>query len=279
MMHVLFRAQVYLLVGCVAAFAACSKPSQSSGQSAASPQAIASATETPSATASTAAATPSPTPSGTPALPTVAYTDINGIFAQQAITNEAELGAFGTPAGQFNPNGRISRGQYVEWLVTLNNIYFSEDASKQFRYPETAEQTFVDVPQSNPYWKYVQALVDAGFIVGVDATHFAPERPITRQEMVAIKFQVDIGQKATPDPSIHYTNLSAYVDAKQVNKLYLTAVDDDIYDGGSHNIQRIWGKTVYLHPRKDLTRAEAALSLDSIAGAWSKNAVASLQGH
>jgi len=131
--------------------------------------------------------------------------------------------------------------------------------------PETAEEAFIDVPQSSPYWKYVQALVDAGFAVGVDPHHFAPDRSITRQEMVAIEHQVDISQKVTPDQSDTVSELAEYVDAKQVSPLYITAILGDLHDGGTSIIARVWGKTVYLHPTSPVTRAEAAVALSDIA--------------
>jgi S-layer homology domain len=262
----------------IAALTACSHGAQSAG-STPSPSAEASAagtlapspatgTEAPSPAASASEAavqSQSPTASGSPAI-TVAYTDVNGIFAEQAIRDEAKLGVFDSTTGEFKPNEPITRGEFVKWLVTLNNIYFSDDSSKQFRMPETAEVSFEDVPQSSPYWKYVQALVDAGFVIGVDPKHFAPDRLLTRQEMVAIKFQVDVGTKATPNPADTAASLSEFVDKDQVSKLYITAILGDLHDGGTGNIDRVWGKTVYLHPTRPVTRSEAAVSLFDIAG-------------
>lgn len=261
--------KVFLVCLFIAALMGCSRPIKSENN-AASPSAAtspaASEEASPETSSSEAAAAPqSPAASGSPGL-AVSYTDINGIFAEPAIRDEATFGVFGPANGEFKPNDTLSRGEFVEWLVTLNNQYFSDDATKQFRMPETAETTFVDVPQSNTYWKYVQALVDAGFVIGVDPTHFAPDRPITRQEMVAIKYQVDVGAKATPDPSQSASSLAQFVDKDQVSKLYITAIDRDLYDGGTANIQRIWGKTLYLHPTKAVTRGEAAVSLSDIAG-------------
>jgi S-layer homology domain len=267
-MHKLSCVLACLVIGCLATLVGCSKASKTATEAAGSPQANASAlTEvaSPTPTASEAgAASAAPGASGSPTI-NVTYTDINGSFAQQAIVDEAKLGAFDSASGQFKPNDPITRGEYAKWLVMLNNIYFNDDPTRQFRLPQSPETTFVDVPQSNQYWKYIQALSDAGYVVGVDATHFAPDRLLTRQEMVAIKYQVDTGYKKTPDPSDNATDLPEFVDANQVSKLYITMIIDDLHDGGTHNIARIWGKTVYLHPTQSLTRAEAAASLSDIA--------------
>ncbi|HLI95655.1 MAG TPA: S-layer homology domain-containing protein [Candidatus Baltobacteraceae bacterium] len=272
-MHLPSKILLFALIGLFVV--ACAKTAQTSSQSAASPAASptsttsAMAAASPVATASgpVATAAASPAASGSAAV-TVAYTDINGIVAEKAIQNEAALGVFESTTGAFNPNAQISRGEFVKWLVILNNDYYKDNLSNQLRLPETAEATFDDVPQTSPYWKYVQALTDAGFTVGVDAKHFAPDRAINRQEMIAIKSQVDAGHKFTPNPEDTTKTLTdhGFVDGNQVNKNYVTVMLADIYDGGGGNFERVWGKTVYLHPAQPVTRAEAALTLSEIAG-------------
>ena len=234
---------------------ACSNSGGSSSQSSPQPTATAAAAASPS----TATASPATSPTIS-----VSFTDIAGTYGEQDIRDEAQLGVFPTTTGAFRPNDPISRGDYVQWLVTANNLYFADDSTSQLRFPSTNEDTFLDVTPSSPYWKYVQALVDAGFVIGVDATHFAPDRPITRQEMVAIKYQVDAGQKATPDPNLTAQQISELSDADQVAPIYVTAVYDDLNLNIAHNIGRIWGKTAYFHPTRQLTRAEAAISLAEI---------------
>lgn len=251
---------------------ACSKSTKTTSPPAESPRVMASATATeaasPSATSAEATAAMAPTPtapaaSGSPTI-TVAFTDIKGVFAEQAIRDEASLGVFGTTSGNFEPNKPISRGEYVKWLVTAYNIYYKDDPRSQLRMPETVEMTFVDVPSTSPYWKYVQALTDAGFAVGVDAKHFAPDRLINRQEMVAIKTQVDHGSKIVANPNDKATD--QFVDRDSIDKLYRTIVNADMFDGSTHNFSRVWGKTNYFHPQKPVTRGEAAVSLSEIAG-------------
>lgn len=273
-MHLFSKMLACALIGSL--IIACSKSSQTSSQSAqsgaspaASPAASAAASTAATAAmspAATATSAPSPAASGSPTA--IAYTDINGILAEKAIENEAALGVFESTNGAFNPNAPVSRGEFVEWLVFLTNAYNKDNLSAQIRLPAAAEATFTDVPQSSPYWKYVQALTDAGFTVGVDATHFAPDRPINRQEMIAIKSQVDAGHKFPPNPDDKAQTLvdHGFVDGNQVNKNYVTVILADLYDGGGGNFQRIWGKTVYLHPTQPVTRAEAALALSEIAG-------------
>ena len=279
-MHLISKMLACALVGSLVI--ACSKSSQTSSQStqsgaspAASPAATAAGSPaatggaSPLAVATQAAATSAASPAAAATSVTVAYSDISGILAEKDIENEAALGVFGSSNGTFNPNAPTSRGEFVKWLVALTNAYNKDNLSAQIRLPQTAEATFVDVPASSPYWKYVQALTDAGFTVGVDATHFAPDRPINRQEMIAIKSQVDAGHKFPQNPDDKAQTLvdHGFVDGSQVNKNYVTVILADLYDGGGGNFQRIWGKTVYLHPTQPVTRAEAALALSEIAGA------------
>ena len=274
-MHLTFR-----LIACafiIVLSSACSKQSTSTAQATASPSespAIAATGAAPLAAATQTVAAPAATesPSAAPtaeaataatasAAATVAFADIKGTFAEQAIRKEAALGVFGTTSGNFEPNKPLSRGLYVQWLVTAYNTYYKDRPSSQMRLPETAETTFVDVSSTSPYWKYVQALTDAGFAVGVDAKHFAPDRLITRQEMVAIKTQVDHGSKIVVNVNAKATD--QFVDRDSIDKLYRTIVNADMYDGSSHNFSRVWGKTNYFHPEKPLTRSEAAVSLEN----------------
>jgi hypothetical protein len=245
--------------------AGCSKPSQTEGTSAsseapataaASAVASESAAAQPSATA-TAAASPSASTA------TVAFADVNGIFAQQAIVDEASLGVLDSTSGNFNPNAPITRATFARWLVKASDAYFKDDPSHQIRpADDTTTTTFVDVPPSNADFKYIQGLANAGFVIGKDATHFAPDKPITREEMIAIKVQVDEGGTIQSDPSL--VQFLSYSDKNLINVKFLGAVHEDGSVRTTHNIARIWGTIKVLQPRKAVTRAEAAVAISQV---------------
>ncbi len=272
-------ANALLALAAISVLAGCAKNQQSSSAPA-SPEAAATAsgagteTATAGATATaaagasgaptSAAATGSAQSSSSTTIVVVSFSDTAGIFAEQIINDEARLGVFDTTSGPFQPEASIKRGEFVRWMVKANNAYYQDDASKQIRPAEGNEQTFVDVPASNPDYKYIQALANAGLVVGVDATHFAPDDDLTREQMIAIKAGLDLGG----DPHKN-TNLSdvktayPFTDDDQISKRYYDAIYGDYFDG-SKNIPRVFGAIKTFHPQKPVTRAEAALTLDKI---------------
>lgn len=273
------------------ALAACSGGQQSSSSStttttgaspaataAASPAASAAATA--AAVATTAPATPAAvaTATGTP-NPTAAarYTDIGGIFAENAIKQEAVLGAFGNnTSGKFNPYGTVPRAEYVRWLVLLNNRYYATQPDKQIRLAEAnSDQTFVDVPKSNPDFKYIQGMANSGFLVGIDKNHFAPNRALTREEMIAILMSRDANSGGLPKagpPSTwnynnDYTHSVDFTDRDKISKPYWGAFQLNNGWGNSYaeqEVKRIYGNTKIFYPQKPVTRAEAAVALQTI---------------
>jgi len=252
-----------------ALLAACSKTSQttSSSQVTANPAGTAPAavatqgTVSPQATAS-AEATESPSPAASPTID-VSFTDIRGLPAEQAIVAEAKLGVFDTTTGAFRPSAPITRGEFVKWLVKANNAYYADTPGEQIR-PATAGQYFADVPPSHPDYPYIQALAYAGFVVGIDQNHFAPDRNLTREEMIAIK----VGRDLKGDP---YKNeglgdvreVYPFADVEKISKRYYDAVYGDDFDG-SKNVPRIFGALKFFYPQRQVTRAEAALAIDKI---------------
>ncbi len=204
----------------------------------------------------------SPAPTGTPAVPVrqVSFTDINGDFGQQQIQDEAALGILDSASGAFKPNAPITRAQFVRWLVKANNIYFKDTVSKQIRLARTGPALFVDVPVHNPDFPYIQGLANAGYVIGIDKTHFAPNRPLTREELLAIKAPVDEGGniKAESGMKMYLENFS---DADKINPQYMSAIHEDESVRTTRNIARIWGTLKALSPKKPVTRSEAAIAI------------------
>jgi hypothetical protein len=200
-------------------------------------------------------------PSSTPAVAVkqVTFTDIKGDFGQQAIQDEAALGILDSTSGAFKPNAPITRAQFIRWLVKADNIYFKDAVSKQIRLARTGPALFVDVPVSNPDFQYIQGLANAGYVIGIDKTHFAPNRPLTREELLAIKAPVDEGGNIKPYPGIElYLN---YSDLHKINPQYMTAIHEDDSVRTTRNIARIWGTLKGLSPKKQVTRSEAAIAI------------------
>jgi len=222
-----------------------------------------------------ASSAPKPLPSG---LYAVTYTDIAGTFGETAIRQVAELGVFGNPSGTFRPHDPVTRAQFVEWLVRTNNIYMPNNQAKMIRPAETAVGgAFVDVPPSLPAYRYLQGMADAGYVIGVDKTHFVPNRDLTREELIAILVSRDQNGHAgtvltKPD--------GAFVDAAQLSKPYWGAFHDDDWDmsmNSRFNRARIFGSVKTFHPQRPVTREEVAIALQEIDGATAGSTIKNLQ--
>jgi hypothetical protein len=189
----------------------------------------------------------------------VSFTDINGDFGQQAIQDEAALGILDSATGAFKPDAPITRAQFVRWLVKAENVYFKDTVSKQIRLAKTGPAQFVDVPVTNPDFPYIQGLANAGYVIGIDKKHFAPNSVLTREQLIAIKAAVDEGGNIQPYPGVQ--SFLDYTDTAKINPVYATAIHEDASVRTTRNIARIWGALKTFSPKKPVTRSEAAIAI------------------
>ena len=252
------KPSIFVLIFSAALLADCSGSSQQASSSASASSTatiVAAASPVTEATAETAQADATSTVK-------VNFTDVGGIFGEQAIEDEGALGILDTTTGAFHPDAPISRADFVRWLVKANNVYSSSNPSGQIRLARGEKPTFVDVPKSDPDFKYIQGLADTGFVIGKNATHFAPHAAITREEMVAIKAQVDEDQAIQLSPSdVGFLNLS---DKNSINPQFVSDIHEDYSVRTTQNIGRVWGLIKVFHPRQPLTRAEAAVAIAEV---------------
>jgi hypothetical protein len=230
--------------------------------------AVATASPPPSATVAPTVSATGPAPATADPLGSVKFTDVKGLTAEPAIKAEAALGVFGTRTGAFHPDAQVTRGQYVAWLITANNIYLNSNG--QIRLADSAaDQTFVDVPKSNPFFPQIEGMADAGYVIGIDAKHFAPSRPLTREELVAIQVARYMNGAAPAQlasaAGMYCVHLA---DAAQVSKPYWGWFNTDQCTGfsGQDDLHRIFGSVRTLHPQRPVTRADVAIALYRIAG-------------
>jgi len=267
----------------ILALAACSKGSQTSGtttteSATVAPAAVATATTdspTPVAVPSAVAVVPSASPTAA-ALASVTFTDISGVDGADAIRQLAFLGVLDSTSGQFRPHDPLTRADYVRWLVKANNAYFASQPAKRIRLAETSAPSFVDVPAGQADYRYIQGMSDAGYVIGVDKTHFAPARNLTREELVAILISRDNGGAAMPaskPPSAwNYSSGGGslpvdLVDRDKVSKPYWPAFQVNDGYGNSYAVgvlHRVYGTVKVFHPQQLATRADAAIALQEI---------------
>jgi len=82
----------------------------------------------------------------------------------------------GYPDGTFRPNAPVTRGQAAKMIALSLNMNTSSVVNPQFK----------DVSTSNPYYRYIAALVQAGIINGFADNKFHPNEKLTRGQIAKI---------------------------------------------------------------------------------------------
>jgi outer membrane murein-binding lipoprotein Lpp len=196
------------------------------------------------------------------------FTDIAGNFAETQILQLAQLGVFDANEGVFDPNDTITRAEFYRWLVR----YQIKTSRTPLRLEEGGKATFLDLPPDHPSFKYVQALVNGGYIAGFDATHFQPDTLVTREQLIGILSGLKYVKNYNAKPEDlallkkrGYDALgSKYEDARQVNERYAWACYVDNYNTCTGKMVEIIGPTKLLRPQTAITRAQAAIAVPLI---------------
>lgn len=81
----------------------------------------------------------------------------------------------GYPGGTFQPEGAVTRAQFVKMLVLALGLV-----------PGTGSTSFTDVPPGAWYAPYVSAAVQAGLVQGITPSTFGPDRSLTREQMAVL---------------------------------------------------------------------------------------------
>jgi len=71
-------------------------------------------------------------------------------------------------------------------------------------------------------------------VIGVDATHFAPDQALTREEMIAVKASRDEGEAAMVPVDLMFLH---YSDNAKISKIYTGYVHEDDSARASHNLR------------------------------------------
>jgi hypothetical protein len=192
-----------------------------------------------------------------PAVSPQAFKDVStDVPTHELINDLALLKVFDGIGTEFKPFQPITRGEYIIWLYKAYNAQRSPD--KQIRLSPAFTMPFSDLAESHPAYKYVQAFANAGFSVGYENKTFGPDKPLTREEMIAIKHGVDGGEM--------YSNIpTEFSDDKLIDKRY----HNDVYSEGifkndgpkGNNIMRAFGPVKTFKPKEKVLRYEAAATL------------------
>lgn len=159
-------------------------------------------------------------------------------------------------------SGDLTRGQYVALLVEMNNLM--HEPNNQIRLArEGSGQAFEDVPPSHPYYKYIQGMVDAGYVIGFNEKSFQPDKPLTREEMVAIAAKRDLNFDGF-DAAYYWENYTPFTDKNDIAPKYRESVSKDFGEGARSNLKQAFGELKLFHPKKNVKLYEALLSLQGV---------------
>lgn len=133
----------------------------------------------------------------------------------------------GTGNSRFSPTLHMGRCDFVTMLGRIAGV------------PETeAETGFVDVPVNTYYSGYVLWAYENGITTGIDATHFAPKRSLSRAEMVTFLYRYAKSAGADTTVKDADTALAAFDDAELLeNKVswakvpFAWAVENGVING------------------------------------------------
>ncbi len=139
----------------------------------------------------------------------------------------------------FNPNGKITRAQMVTMLYRMAG---SPDVTGM-------EHSFTDVDENRWYVEAVLWAADKGITDGVTKTLFAPNHPVTREQMVTFLYRY--AQLENKDVNAA-ADLNQYPDANDLHEYAEESMAWAIEKG------LIEGMDGRLYPAKAATRAQAA---------------------
>lgn len=160
-------------------------------------------------------------------------TDISGNWAEPNITTLVHLGVIkGYPDGAFKPENTITRAEFVTILV------------KAFKLGNDNTKIYADT-QNHWAREFISSAAAAGVITGVNDSQFAPDIPITREQMAVMIIR-----------AARLNNNSSgkvFSDSAEISSWALSA----IAIASSNNIISGYPDNTF-KPRGNATRAEAA---------------------
>ena len=170
------------------------------------------------------------------------FTDIAGYdWAKTEITILAKEGIInGVSPTQFAPSLQITRADYILLLVRMLGI--SADVA----------DNFTDVSIDKYYYNEVGTAKALGVTNGKGNNLFAPEEPITRQDMFVLAYRI-LKEQEVPLAPAGYTDLETFSDHDQISDYAREALSHLVKN------QLIQGFQNQLNPKENVTRAEAAV--------------------
>jgi hypothetical protein len=172
------------------------------------------------------------------------FVDTVGHWADDEIRSAVDHGYInGYADGRFRPDAAVKRSEFVKVI------------NAAMGYTALGNIAFVDVPSYEWYYNEVRKAAAAGYIAGYDGgTWFAPDSPITREEVAAVLFRVSPGESATKAPKglLDAAEIGEWA-TEAVNSAYAKGYLSGYPDGN-------------FYPKRNLTRAETVKVVNKVLG-------------
>ncbi|MCI8331593.1 MAG: hypothetical protein HFE78_02035 [Clostridiales bacterium] len=164
--------------------------------------------------------------------PGIAYAVENGLMVGESDT-------------MFAPDLTLTRAMFVAMLSRLSDEKPSDDV----------ELTFTDVPENEWYYDHIRWAYENNVVSGHSDTSFAPEEPVTREQMclIAVNFAKHMGYEFAEPTGISAFLKTTFLDDEEIN----TWAYDAVYACADAGIVSGTGAGAF-EPQGKSTRAEAA---------------------
>ncbi|MGZ6550781.1 MAG: S-layer homology domain-containing protein, partial [Tumebacillaceae bacterium] len=177
---------------------------------------------------------------------TTSFSDVNSSYwGYSYIMDLSSKGIAQGSEGKFYPENNVSRAEFAKLLVSALNLPLSTDVAPDFS----------DVSNNAWYFQYVKTAFKANIIHGVSATQFAPNDPISREDMLVMLANAQHLQ--TIPPELLGSVLSAFSDTDTIKDYARNAV------ALGKELQLVSGTpSGEFQPLASTTRAQAAVVID-----------------
>lgn len=172
------------------------------------------------------------------------FIDVNdtGWYKDAVVFCTARGIAKGIGNNKFNPEGILTRGQFIVMLMSAYDINTDENVA------ENTTANFTDAGKTY-YTKYLAAAKRLGIAKGVGGNMFRPESSISRQDMFTLLYNTLLKLGKLPE-ALEGKNLKSYKDISEISDYAKTAIETFVSSGA------VVGNNMLVKPKDTMTRSQ-----------------------
>ncbi|MFQ3613460.1 MAG: S-layer homology domain-containing protein [Cyanobacteriota bacterium] len=198
-----------------------------------------------------------------------------GSLVARSVSRLEQLGVFADLTGsEFQPQRSIRRGEFARWLVLANNAIYADEPSRQIRLGSASERPiFLDVPEEDPHFRYIQALGSAGLIDGDANQEFRPNSLLSRAELIRMKAPLDLPPGQVKGSRQELEEGWGFTDVAQIPAEAVAPLVADRSLNNASTVLRTFGPIRTFNPFEPVSRGEAAIALSAFGERTAQDAV------